>query len=243
MTKLTFNGKSIQLNGTSLIIQPEPPTPIVDVDVKYGYLYNYYTITDVRYISNVGWHVPIQSEWQSLINYFGGDVVDAGNALLDDDSTYWQYLSGGITNSAKFNFRGAGYRSGNGGFSNIRLETYLNTSTDAGSGKNTRWNQPGDQYMNFAAFQPRDYTEGGPIRLIKDSTTLSNGQEGSYIGNDGKRVRTICIGNQEWLADNLAETKYRNDDEIPTVTGTTDWANLSSGAKCAYGNTESNVLL
>lgn len=243
MTRLQFNGKILQMGGNSLIIQPEPPIPIVDVDVKYGYLYNYYTIIDVRNISNDGWHVPSQSEWLSLINYFGGDVVDAGNALLDDNSTYWQYLSGNITNSAKFNFRGAGYRSTTGGFTNIRLETYLNTSTDVGSGKNARWNQPGDQYMNFAAFQSRNYNEGGPIRLLKDSTTLSNGQEGTYVGNDGKRVRTICIGTQEWLADNLSETKYRNGDEIPTETGTTAWANLTTGAKCAYGNAESNVLI
>lgn len=87
-----------------------------------------------------------------------------------------------------------------------------------------------------------DKKSGISIRLIKDSTTLSHGQSGTYTGNDGKVYRTICIGTQEWLADNLAETKYRNGDTIPTVTDGTTWIGLTTGAKCAYNNDESNVM-
>jgi uncharacterized protein (TIGR02145 family) len=54
------------------------------------------------------------------------------------------------------------------------------------------------------------YDSGLSVRFVKTSTTLTDGQSGTYTGNDGKVYRTICIGTQEWLADNLNETKYRN---------------------------------
>ena len=82
---------------------------------------------------------------------------------------------------------------------------------------------------------------GGSIRLVKDTTTLSHGQMGVYLGNDWKVYRTICIGTQEWLADNLAETRYRNGKLIPEVTDNTAWASLTSGALCAYNNDWNNV--
>ena len=83
---------------------------------------------------------------------------------------------------------------------------------------------------------------GMSIRLIKDSTTLTHGQKGSYTGNDGKIYRTICIGTQEWLADNLCETLYRDGSPIPEVTDAATWAALTTGARCSYDNDESNAF-
>ena len=77
--------------------------------------------------------------------------------------------------------------------------------------------------------------------LIKDSNTLTDGEGGSYTRNDGKVYRTICIGTQEWLADNLAETKFRNGDDIPEVTDNGAWAALETAGMCAYDNDWGNV--
>lgn len=82
---------------------------------------------------------------------------------------------------------------------------------------------------------------GRGIRLVKDSTTLTHGQTGLYIGNDGRTYDTICIGTQEWLSDNLCETKYRNGDVIPEVTDNTTWANLTTGALCVWENDWDNI--
>ena len=78
--------------------------------------------------------------------------------------------------------------------------------------------------------------KGLSVRLVKNSTTLSNGQIGSYIGNDGKVYPTICINNQEWLATNLEETKYRDGNLIPNVTDNAEWTTLTTGAYCTYNN-------
>jgi len=58
---------------------------------------------------------------------------------------------------------------------------------------------------------------------------------------DGNTYRTIKIGNQEWMVENLKVTKYRNGDAIPNVTDKTAWSNLSSGAYCTYDNNGSNA--
>lgn len=82
-----------------------------------------------------------------------------------------------------------------------------------------------------------------PVRLVRPSTILTHGQTGTYIGNDGREYPTICIGTQEWLSCNLAETELRGHIPIPTITDNADWtANLGGLAKCAFNNDENNVF-
>jgi uncharacterized protein (TIGR02145 family) len=58
---------------------------------------------------------------------------------------------------------------------------------------------------------------------------------------DGNIYRTVKIGNQWWMAENLKVTHYRNGDAIPNVTDATAWSNLSSGAYGDYDNNTTNV--
>jgi len=53
---------------------------------------------------------------------------------------------------------------------------------------------------------------------------------------DGNVYYTVRIGTQEWMAENLKVTHYRNGDPIPNITDKTEWQNLSSGAYCSYNN-------
>ena len=59
---------------------------------------------------------------------------------------------------------------------------------------------------------------------------------------DGNVYKTITIGTQTWMAENLKTTKYRNGDPIPNVTNGTTWADIYSttGAYCWYLNAFSN---
>ena len=56
---------------------------------------------------------------------------------------------------------------------------------------------------------------------------------------DGNVYRTVKIGSQWWMAENLKATHYRNGDEIPNMTGDADWSNLTAGA-CSYYDDNAN---
>jgi uncharacterized protein (TIGR02145 family) len=44
----------------------------------YGYLYNWYAVSDPRGLCPNGWHVPSNNEWQQLIDYLNGDEMAGG---------------------------------------------------------------------------------------------------------------------------------------------------------------------
>jgi uncharacterized protein (TIGR02145 family) len=57
---------------------------------------------------------------------------------------------------------------------------------------------------------------------------------------DGNLYKSVTIGNQVWLAENLKVTRYKNGDQIPQITNDAQWASLTTGAYCNYNNDASN---
>jgi uncharacterized protein (TIGR02145 family) len=191
-------------------------------------------------IANTGWHVPTEAEFGTLITYLGGSSV-AGGHLKETGTSYWNSPNTG-DNSSGFSFKGTGlkYTTYEPSFGLIKRTGYLWTYTPYDSTKGKYL------YINYNSshtyIKEILFNHGLAVRLIKDFTTLSNGQTGTYTGNDGRIYPTICIGTQEWVADNLAETKYRNGNTIPEVTDATAWDALTTGALCAYNNEWSHVM-
>lgn len=56
----------------------------------------------------------------------------------------------------------------------------------------------------------------------------------------GQRYKTVKIGDQIWMAENLKVTHYRNGDPIPQVKSPYYWAKLTTGAWCYYRNNSGN---
>lgn len=64
-------------------------------------------------------------------------------------------------------------------------------------------------------------------------TQIAGGKVTDY---DGNSYKTVKIGEQVWMAENLKVTHYRNGDLIPNVTDSAEWSNLTIGARCYYDN-------
>jgi uncharacterized protein (TIGR02145 family) len=63
---------------------------------------------------------------------------------------------------------------------------------------------------------------------------------GTVTDIDGNMYKTVKIGTQEWLAENLRTTKYNDGTVIPNVKDNTLWTGNSTGAYCDYNNIPSN---
>ncbi len=207
--------------------------------IKYGYLYNWYAISSALLLPASGWRCATFADYGNLQTYAGGSSL-AGAKLKEKGTVYWLTPNTGATNELFFNLRGGGNRSAvDGTFSSLQ-----NSSAVA-----TDWNYDAARTIAFtSAYNSTNFASsffnkktGFSVRLVKSPTTLSHGQFGIYTGNDGKNYRTVCIGTLEWLADNLAETKFRDLSSIPIVTNNASWAALTTPAMCAYNNDSNNV--
>ena len=63
---------------------------------------------------------------------------------------------------------------------------------------------------------------------------------GSVIDQEGNSYKTMIIGSQEWMAENLKTSSYRNGNPIPNVQSKDEWVQLDAGAWVHYDNNVEN---
>ncbi|NQT24824.1 fibrobacter succinogenes major paralogous domain-containing protein [candidate division KSB1 bacterium] len=76
--------------------------------------------------------------------------------------------------------------------------------------------------------------------LVSCSGTQPTSSNDSVKDIDGNVYKTVKIGNQWWMAENLTVTHYRNGDKIPGLTDDDEWDN-NNGAYCYYNNDKTNI--
>ena len=85
-------------------------------------------------------------------------------------------------------------------------------------------------------------SDGNVIRTgISEIDSITFQTTGTVTDYDGNVYKTVKIGDQWWMAENLKVTHYRKGEVIPNVTDNTAWSNLTTGAYCEYDNNSENV--
>jgi len=131
----------------------------------YGRMYNWYAVNDSRNIAPTGWHVPTDAEWQTLINYLGGDVV-AGGKMKETGITHWSSPNTGATNESGFTALPGGYRDDNGLFYYLGYYAGFWSSTEYNS--SSAWTRR--LYSSSAYVYRGNFSEqsGFSVRLVRD---------------------------------------------------------------------------
>jgi uncharacterized protein (TIGR02145 family) len=95
----------------------------------YGCLYNGYIVNDLRNIAPEGWHVPGDAEWQTLIDYLGGNGI-AGGKLKESGTIHWQSPNIGAINESGFSALPGGQCDDKGYFLALESYAFFWSSTD-----------------------------------------------------------------------------------------------------------------
>jgi uncharacterized protein (TIGR02145 family) len=152
----------------------------------YGKLYNWYAIAGIHNLASLndtslrkkiapnGWHIPSQSEFQTLANYLGGNSVAGGKMKTErinpDPDLFtgygmWRLPNAGATNSSNFNGYAGGKRDGT--FIDESYSGFFWTSTPV----NLTTSYYGRLYHSvddFLILNDGDNKRGYSARLIKD---------------------------------------------------------------------------
>ncbi len=115
------------------------------------------------------------------------------------------------------------------------------------------WENDGkwDTDFNASMIVANQFTRAGRYSIImevKDTDGLTDKMIKNIIIEQIKETKvssynykTIQIGDQVWMAENLRETNYRDGSPIPEIKSNGEWSNTSAGAYSTYENDKNNI--
>lgn len=181
-------------------------------------------------LAPVGWHLPNDNEYDTLIAFSGGGTI-AGGKLKEVGTEHWNTPNTGATDDFGFSMLGAGRREG---FSNALKTTgsiYIDRSI-----KNIYYN---NIYTSSTDLRYNLYI-GASVRFIRNINSVLTTNP---TDSEGNSYETVTIGTQTWTKQNHKSKKWRTGESINIQDIYTDnaWAALTIPACCAYNNDENNV--
>jgi uncharacterized protein (TIGR02145 family) len=216
--------------------------------VYYGKLYNWYAVNTGK-LAPKGWHIPTKGEWTQLIDYLGGNTI-AGGKLKETSTAHWYSPNTGATNEIGFAALPGGMFNGLDFYGYGEQGMWWSTTVDDYSGAYTL-NM--NYYASVASIGQAIMKAGISVRCICDKTIEGNATNtiendttityGTMTDQKGNVYKTVTLGKQTWMAENLRTTNYNDGAAIPNVTDNDEWKTLTTGAYCTYNNTTSTNTL
>jgi uncharacterized protein (TIGR02145 family) len=145
-------------------------------DKNYGVLYNWFTVNTGK-LCPTGWHVPNEDEWNTLVEYVGGEYY-AGGRLKEQGTGHWTNPNYGASDFYGFTALPGGFRTG------------LNTGSFRAMGYLGRW------WVNTDSANPWWDSGGSVSRWARCRTIFFDSAEiilGMGLKTNGYSVR--CIKN------------------------------------------------
>ena len=212
-----FNTHKSLTGYTQTIEIPEQTIEVqTNNGIKYGNLYNWYVINDIRGIAPIGWHIPTDEEWNILRLFVNNNSLSLRSTLMSG------------TNSTGFNCIGGGVKANDTGL-------YYDLINRVGYWSSSLNNYP-YAFNIYSTNNIIDFNQSWPssgfnIRYIKDNSI----NEGNFTDIDDNIYHAVTIGTQVWSQENVATLHYGDGSLIGSdFSGT-------NGAVTAYNNDESNV--
>jgi uncharacterized protein (TIGR02145 family) len=107
-------------------------------------------------------------------------------------------------------------------------------------------NSKDEQKLTVSATGDTLYLKNGGFVIIpglsnaNPITKPTNGYGPNISDAESNIYKTVYIGTQQWMAENLKVTKYNDGTAIPNITDNTQWYQLSKGAWSYYNNDVAN---
>ena len=204
---------------------------------EYGALYNGFAMETGK-LCPAGWMVPSDKDWEELQKKYDYYI---GLKLKEAGTKHWKDNPASVTNESGFTALGGGYRNSTGSFGFLQ-GTAIWWSNSLFNEKNyiTRALYATNPSMAKGDF-PRN--SGNSVRCIKKGgnetgtiETIQPEPSQSLKDIDGNEYKTVKIGDQVWMAENLKTSKLNDGTVIPMVADKDAWKNLSTFGYAWYNN-------
>ena len=203
----------------------------------YGLLYNPFAAYSVHNIAPIDFQLPTRAQIETLLAHLGGYSV-AGGKLKSTDSTYWDAPNTGALDSVGFNARGAGRIFNKLFYSRKRTSNFWFAEDDIFGSLVLQYNV---NEIGFGNWSTSARGMGLSVRCVRVASeielTYSDGTPcENAVDYEGNVYKTVKIGTQVWMAENLYSTKYQDGTDIPHVTDLDIWNTLGTDAFITYNN-------